>query len=182
MQHIASSSLSWSAVHQDYELSDTRSGVTLRMTAEDSAWFTWLEEALSFSFHGQRGSFTARKETKQRGDVYWYAYRKMKGKLAKKYLGKTADLTLAHLEAAAGALHGDRSTAARTRAPTATPLAPRATEDAHTGGRSQFRPSPAALNQRGDPFAPLLSTKLHLPRPRPISYLGTTSLRGSKKD
>jgi LuxR family maltose regulon positive regulatory protein len=77
MQHIASSSLSWSAERQVYELTDARRGVTIRMTVEDSAWFAWLEEATSFAFHGQSGSFTARKETKQRGDVYWYAYRRM---------------------------------------------------------------------------------------------------------
>ena len=87
------------------------------MTIEDPAWFAWLDAVSSFAFHGQSGSFTARKETKQRGAEYWYAYRKREGTLAKKYLGKTADLTFARLEDVAGVLHADRATAARTPSP-----------------------------------------------------------------
>jgi LuxR family transcriptional regulator, maltose regulon positive regulatory protein len=71
MQHIASSTLSWSARHQVYELADAKLREVLRMTSEDPAWFAWLDEVSSFAFQGQRGSFTARKETKQRGAVYW---------------------------------------------------------------------------------------------------------------
>lgn len=76
MQHIASSTLSWSARRQAYELSDAKRREVLRMTSDDPAWFARLDEVSSFAFHGQSGSFTARKETKQRGAVYWYAYRK----------------------------------------------------------------------------------------------------------
>jgi hypothetical protein len=67
MQHIASSTLSWSTVHQVYERSDAKRREVLRMTIEDPAWFVWLDEVSSFAFHGQSGSFTARKGTKQRG-------------------------------------------------------------------------------------------------------------------
>jgi LuxR family maltose regulon positive regulatory protein len=155
MQHIASSTLSWSAVHQVYELSDAEPHGVLRMTAEDPAWFAWLDEVSSFAFHGQSGSFTARKETKQRGSVYWYAYRKREGTLAKKYLGKTADLTFARLENVAGVLHADRATAASRFEPMSPPPASHETVLPH-----------ASANQHGNPLAPLLSTKLHLPRPR----------------
>ena len=113
MQHIASPTLSWSATHQVYELSAGKLCEQLHLRIEDPAWFAWLDDVSSFAFHGQSGSYTARKETKQRGAVYWYAYRKTKGKLAKKYLGKTADLTLARLEDVAGVLHADRATAAQ---------------------------------------------------------------------
>src|SRR5215470_357535 len=109
MQHIASSTLSWSADDQSYALSDAQRREVRRLPIEDPAWFAWLEGVSSFAFHGQRGSFTARKETKQRGAVYWYAYRKTKGKLAKKYLGKTADLTLTRLEAVADVLDVERA-------------------------------------------------------------------------
>ncbi len=155
MQHITSSTLSWSAHHQVYELSDAKLREVLRMTIEDPAWFAWLDAVSSFAFHGQSGSFTARKETKQRGAEYWYAYRKREGTLAKKYLGKTADLTFARLEDVAGTLHTDRATAARTPEPPPSPPAPHETVLPH-----------APPNTHGDPLAPLLSTKLHLPRPR----------------
>jgi ATP/maltotriose-dependent transcriptional regulator MalT len=59
MQHIAASTLSWSARHQVYELSDAKLREVLRMTSEDPAWFAWLDEMSSFAFHGQNGSYTA---------------------------------------------------------------------------------------------------------------------------
>jgi LuxR family transcriptional regulator, maltose regulon positive regulatory protein len=74
MEHRATSTLSWSALHQGYELSDPQRGERHRLMGEDPAWFAWLEVASSFAFHGQNGSFTARKETKQRGAGYWYAW------------------------------------------------------------------------------------------------------------
>jgi LuxR family maltose regulon positive regulatory protein len=172
MQHIASYTLSWSVRHQIYELSDAKLSEVLRMTSEDSTWFAWLDEVSSFAFQGQRGSFTARKETKQRGVVYWYAYRKRKGKLAKKYLGKTADLTFARLEDVAAVLHADRTTGAPTNDPAPSPLAPHETvlPHAHADGSRVDSPlvlTPYALpNTHGDPLAPLLATKLRQPRSR----------------
>jgi LuxR family transcriptional regulator, maltose regulon positive regulatory protein len=172
MQHLASSTLSWSVVHQVYELADATLREALRLTSEDPAWFAWLDEVSSFAFKGQRGSFTARKETKQRGAVYWYAYRKREGKLAKKYLGKTADLTLTRLEDVAGVLQADR--APRTSANDPGPSAPAAREmvlpHAHVDGSLVDPPlaltPPAPPNTPSDPLAPLLATKVHMPRPR----------------
>ena len=58
-------------------------------------WFAWLEneETRSFSFSGKYGHFTARKENKQRGTEYWYAYRWLDGKTVKSYLGVSKKLT-----------------------------------------------------------------------------------------
>jgi len=171
MQHIAST-LSWSAVHQVYELYDPQHRKVLRMSIEDPAWFAWLDQVSSFAFHGQSGSFTARKETKQRGAVYWYAYRKREGKLAKKYLGKTADLTFARLEDVASVLPADRATGASTNDPAPAPPAQRETVLPHAHGDGSRVDTPLVLtphtppNTHGAPLAPLLSTKLHLPRPR----------------
>jgi predicted ATPase/DNA-binding CsgD family transcriptional regulator len=69
------------------------------------AWYTWLadQHIQSFSFRNLLGSFTARREHKGQG-WYWYAYRKRAGKLCKAYLGKTEELTLKRLNAAAAAL------------------------------------------------------------------------------
>src|SRR5262245_60912812 len=69
-------------------------------------WFAWLDDPTtrSFTFEDVRGSFTARKERRQRGTQYWIAYRKIGGKLRNAYLGKAAELTQARLEHAAAAL------------------------------------------------------------------------------
>lgn len=67
-------------------------------------WFTWLAKLSSFHFTGRAGHFTARQESKQRGDTYWYAYRKAHGQRLKRYLGTTLTLTLTKLEQTAGDL------------------------------------------------------------------------------
>lgn len=67
-------------------------------------WYAWLAEATTFAFTGVSGRFTARKERRGRADGYWRAYRKCRGKVHSVYLGKSADLTLARLHAAAAAL------------------------------------------------------------------------------
>ncbi|HEX9440456.1 MAG TPA: AAA family ATPase, partial [Roseiflexaceae bacterium] len=86
-------------------------------------WFAWLDDPAtrSFTFEDVRGSFTARKERRQRGSQYWIAYRKAGGKLRNAYLGKAADLTLERLQSAAAAL-----------APTAAPPGPPAAPDLRT--------------------------------------------------
>jgi hypothetical protein len=83
--------LSWSAASQTYVLSGPRSGEDLSIAPDGPAWFAWLAERSSFAFHGQGGSYTARLEAVQRGERYWYAYRRTGQKLRKKYLGKTTD-------------------------------------------------------------------------------------------
>ena len=90
--------LSWSAASQTYGLSGLQSGEVLSIVPDSPAWFAWLAERSSFSFHGQQGSYIARLEAVQRGGRYWYAYQRTGQKLSKKYLGKTADLTQARLE------------------------------------------------------------------------------------
>ncbi len=59
----------------------------------------WLESVISFRFipTDSNKPYTARKESGKGGD-YWYGYRKEAGKLHKRYIGKTADLTIAKLE------------------------------------------------------------------------------------
>jgi len=61
---------------------------------ESPAWFVWLDQASSFAFHGRMGSYTARLERKERGGGYWYAYLREHSKVTKRYLGRSADLTL----------------------------------------------------------------------------------------
>lgn len=64
-------------------------------------WFSWLQTAKSFRYTDSHGTFTARRETKQRGRYYWTAYRRTGGVLRKTYLGKAETLTPARLVRAA---------------------------------------------------------------------------------
>ncbi|MFL5588722.1 MAG: hypothetical protein ACJ8DI_13865 [Ktedonobacteraceae bacterium] len=68
-------------------------------------WFIWLEQVPSFHFQAKdSGHFTARKETRKRGGVYWIAYRHIDGLLVKKYIGPQAQITIARLEEIVGEL------------------------------------------------------------------------------
>src|SRR5213080_1850422 len=107
----AVSTLSWSAAEETYVLSEPPSGQGRSITPDSPAWFAWLAERSSFAFHGQQGSYSALLEAVQRGERYWYAYRRTGQKLRKKYLGKTADLTLARLEQVARVLHTEQADA-----------------------------------------------------------------------
>jgi LuxR family transcriptional regulator, maltose regulon positive regulatory protein len=55
----------------------------------------------SFSFQGRAGRLNVYKEPRPRGAGYWYAYHATGLRVAKRYLGRTATLTLARLEEAA---------------------------------------------------------------------------------
>jgi hypothetical protein len=72
----------------------------------NSEWWEWLnsEEAKSFRFECDFGvkSYGARKETiKSRSGSFWYGYKRIDGKLRKRYLGKSNELTLERLESIA---------------------------------------------------------------------------------
>jgi len=67
---------------------------------------TWVESVTSFRYvpAGASKPYTVRKEAKKGGD-YWYGYRKVAGKLHKKYIGKSSELNTATLEEIAEALN-----------------------------------------------------------------------------
>src|SRR6266568_6650793 len=104
MPKVPAYTLVWSPATKAYELYETRERRVLKIVPESPAWFVWLDRVSSFAFSGKTGHYTARKETKQRGDRYWSAYLAMGEQLTKKYLGKTVDVTLARLEHIAGLL------------------------------------------------------------------------------
>ncbi len=54
-------------------------------------WFGWL--ARGQTFYVEEGRFTVRAE-KRHGGLSWYAFKKIDGKLFKKYVGRTAALSL----------------------------------------------------------------------------------------
>jgi LuxR family maltose regulon positive regulatory protein len=96
----------WNAQKGSYEVHAIRPRIFswLAITPDSARWFELLQQSPSFHFHGQHGRFTARKEKRARGGVYWIAYRHMQGKLRKKYIGPTASVTIARLEEIAGDL------------------------------------------------------------------------------
>ena|SRR5258708_10353834 len=68
------------------------------------AWFAWLDTASTFYFEGKIGSFTAHRERRQRGSLYWVSYRLRAGVLRRSHLGKTHLVTLQRLQTTAANL------------------------------------------------------------------------------
>lgn len=83
---------------------ELRSGLTIELGSPQ--WFEWLESAFdSFRYvpKSNEPAYTVRKES-IKGSAYWYGYRKRQGKLNKRYIGKTGDLTESRLEEVAALL------------------------------------------------------------------------------
>lgn len=62
-----------------------------------AAWREAVTGLTSFAFHGKLGRFTARVEERKE-HLYWYAYHRVEGKLQKRYIGASDQLTLDQLE------------------------------------------------------------------------------------
>ncbi|GCE11173.1 LuxR C-terminal-related transcriptional regulator [Tengunoibacter tsumagoiensis] len=93
MPRYTPAQLRWSEQAQNYVFSMDDQTSTQTLTND------WLEHITSFSFHSRWGMhYTVRKQRVQRGSSYWYAYRRLHGRVAKRYLGKSTDLTLVRLE------------------------------------------------------------------------------------
>jgi chromosome segregation ATPase len=73
---------------------------------DSSKGFAWVESVSSFRYvpTGANKPYTVRQEPKKGGD-YWYGYRKVAGKLHKKYIGKGSELSTTKLEEIAEALN-----------------------------------------------------------------------------
>jgi hypothetical protein len=70
-------------------------------------WLEWLEVNSSFRYHPitEGVIYTARKEKAKTGKAeYWSAYRRVDGKLHKRYIGKDADLNIERLDEVAQSL------------------------------------------------------------------------------
>lgn len=110
MPKVLTYTLAWSSSIKAYELYETRNRGISGIVPDNPEWFAWLDQVSSFVFSGKTGHYTARKEHKQRGGHYWYAYLTTGGRLTKKYLGKSVDVTLAQLEHIAGILSAQSET------------------------------------------------------------------------
>ena len=54
--------LIWRSDRQVYELNDQGSGPHLSLASDEERWLAWLETIAAFSFQGQQGQLTVRKE------------------------------------------------------------------------------------------------------------------------
>src|SRR5690349_21371960 len=91
--------LRWLPEEQRYTIAAGSLALSSDIISSSRGWLEWLNTIPSFAFQSRWGEHcTIRKERLQRGDVYWYAYRSLHGRTKKRYLGRTADLTLERLE------------------------------------------------------------------------------------
>lgn len=132
MPKVATHALTWCPSTSTYIVRDPEHdqtlvaifGDTLMLSPQSQEWFDWLSTLPSFAFTGKEGRFTARRETRQRGESYWVAYQRVDGKLRKKYLGKLCELTVEKLEAAARSINAQTCAHSPTLPPEATPAPP----------------------------------------------------------
>jgi LuxR family maltose regulon positive regulatory protein len=170
MPKAAEYHLIWCPEHETYEVRAHRGHHLLSIAPDEPEWFVWLDAITSFRFLGQHGQLTVRKESRQRGEQYWYAYRRVGEKMAKKYLGRTMELTIAHLEemaillpqARAFSLHEVPRRRASDEMAKARPHT-RGGTDVPALGADAKTVSPAKASEQRDS---LFAIKLHVPRPR----------------
>lgn len=96
MPKLAEYQIVWSETLQSYEALHRPFAFPL---SNQEALYYWLSMSDSFHFCSRTGeSMTLRKEAKQRGSGYWYAYKRVGGVVKKKYIGDRNTITLALLE------------------------------------------------------------------------------------
>ncbi|MBA2396514.1 MAG: hypothetical protein H0V70_27635 [Ktedonobacteraceae bacterium] len=82
----------WSDTLQSYEL--LHSPFSYPLTSYSSLEL-WLDHSTTFHVCSSTGqTFTLRKEVKQRGNGYWYGYKRVNGRVEKKYIGEQNKVTL----------------------------------------------------------------------------------------
>src|SRR5581483_3013362 len=157
--------LSWRADRQLYELDTQGKKQLFPLTGDEQQWVAWLESISAFSFQGQQGHLTVRKEARPRGAQYWYAYRRVGPRMMKKYLGRSTTLTLARLEETAAAFP---SPALSSSLPLGVDEQRMPQEDVGSESRvaGEAEASSVLLAQARLPGDPLLATRLHRPRSR----------------
>ncbi len=170
MPKRAKYTLIWSPSREGYELYGQDERGQPRLCGDDETWFAWLAAHSAFSFQGQHGQLNLLKEARPRGgDGYWYAYRRQGRRMAKKYIGRSADLTMARLEAVASALASAARLASDTSSPPNDALVRqlRATGLGGAEGDKLERPVSGEFIIPASPHqAPLLEPKLRPPRPQ----------------
>src|SRR5437588_689000 len=101
--------LIWSHEQKHYKLYSHGQPEQCFPPGDEPAFSRWLDGHTAFAFEGQAGRLSVLKEARSRGSGYWYAYRTHNRQTHKRYLGRTAQVTLAHLEEVAKALNSELS-------------------------------------------------------------------------
>src|SRR2546423_780087 len=78
--------LTWIPEQKIYALHDNFRELVLSMAPENQEWFALLANIPSFTFSGQHGQLTVRREPRSSGRVYWYWTEPIKPKKHKKKL------------------------------------------------------------------------------------------------
>jgi LuxR family maltose regulon positive regulatory protein len=94
----------WLAKQEEYVLRIKSDGALAPLPRQPEEWRAWLESQSAFTFRGQRGRLTLRRETRKGRPIYWYAFRHCLHRTFKQYAGKTESLTLERLEEVAARL------------------------------------------------------------------------------
>jgi LuxR family maltose regulon positive regulatory protein len=142
--------LIWSMNRTCYELFRRGQLVQRFRPGDDQAWLSWLAAQTACAFRGHSGCLDLHNEARTRTKRYWYAYQATSQRSLKRYLGKTATLTLERLEQVAGELSGAHVPA---------PHVPHATSPA---SRAQMPAAVPDAARKAEPL--LLATKLAPPR------------------
>lgn len=100
MPKLAENRIEWSGETNTYVAHE---GGTVRPVVDDGL-LLWLERHSSFAFLGHEGRINLLKEARKGGVGYWYAYRRLGKKVAKKYAGRSGEITPARLEEVTRAL------------------------------------------------------------------------------
>jgi LuxR family maltose regulon positive regulatory protein len=143
--------LIWSTDHTLYELFTRGQLVHRFRPGDDDLWRSWLGAHSAFVFQGHSGRINLHNEQRSRTTRYWYAYHATSQR-AKRYLGKTANLTFERLEQVAGELSGAHLPA------------PRASHAPSPASGAQMRAASSDAARKAEQRMVLLATKLAPPR------------------
>jgi LuxR family transcriptional regulator, maltose regulon positive regulatory protein len=67
-------------------------------------WFAWVKNGATFYFEDRGLTYTARAEKRRQG-LSWYAFKKVGGKLHKRYIGRCEGLSRERLDDVANAIN-----------------------------------------------------------------------------
>src|SRR4051812_36228789 len=101
MPKAATYALIWSPERARYELHESGNSDYWMFAGDNPAWLAWLKAHGGFGFAGRAGRIRLLKEPRKGGAGYWSACRRHGRRTVKPSLGRSADLTLERLEAAA---------------------------------------------------------------------------------
>lgn len=93
----------WSPERGEYLITGSQ------LAAPDHLTLAWLETHRAFAFHGHNGQINLLKERRRRGsEGYWYAYRRHRGKIHKRYIGRDEQVSSEKLEEIAALLEQEK--------------------------------------------------------------------------